>query len=151
MRDIGNTWGHHHPSWTITTPQAMKFPWTTLLLWVGKITTLPGTLKKPSSLEWMTHPSTGTLESFSCHTSGMRCWQDHQIYISNNANNIWHGGNPKPTNTTHGGNPKPTNILQNANNIRQGGNHKSTYYYYRFITSEPQTTWLHNIRNHNTI
>ena len=33
----------------------------------------------------MTHPSTGTLESFSCHTSGMRCWQDHQSYISNNA------------------------------------------------------------------
>ena len=108
-------------------------------------------LKKPSSLEWMIHPSTGTLESFSCHTSGMRCWQDHQSYISNNANNIWNGGNPKPTNTTHGGNSKPTNILQNANNIRQGGNHKSTYYYYRFITSEPQTTWFHNIRNHNTI
>ena len=30
----------------------------------------------------------------------------------------------------------------------QGGNHKSTYYY-RFITSEPQQTWFHNIRNHN--
>ena len=49
----------------------------------------------------MTHPSTGTLESFSCHTSGMRCWQDHQSYISNNANNSWHGGNPKPTNNLH--------------------------------------------------
>ena len=43
-----------------------------------------------------------------------------------------------PPTTTYGGNPKPTNILHNANNIWQGGNHKSTYYY-RFITSEPQT------------
>ena len=38
------------------------------------------------------YPSTGTLASSSCHTSGMRCWQDHQNYISNNANNIRHGG-----------------------------------------------------------
>ena len=33
----------------------------------------------------MTHPSIGTLESFNYHTSGMRCWQDHLSYISNNA------------------------------------------------------------------
>ena len=29
----------------------------------------------------------------------------------------------------------------NANNIRQGGNHKSTYLY-RFITSEPLINWF---------
>ena len=84
----------------------------------------------------MTHPSTETLESSSCYTSGLRCWQDHQSYILNNANNIWHGGNPKPTNILnnanniwHGGNPKPTNILNKANNIWHGGNLKCTYYY----------------------
>ena len=38
------------------------------------------------------HPTTGTLASSSCHTSGMRCWPDHHNYISNNANNIRHGG-----------------------------------------------------------
>ena len=42
----------------------------------------------------MTHPPTGTLASSSCHISGMRCWQDHQNYTSNNANNIRHGGTP---------------------------------------------------------
>ena len=29
---------------------------------------------------FMTHPSTGTLASSSCHISRMRCWLDHQNY-----------------------------------------------------------------------
>ena len=98
VKDTGNTCEHHHQSWTTRTPQAMKCPWTISVLWQGRTIVLPETLKKQFTSEQMTHPSTGTLASSSCHTSGMRCWQDHQNYIFNNANNIRHGGTPKPTN-----------------------------------------------------
>ena len=54
---------------------------TILVLWEGRTIVLLETSKKQYSSELMTHPSTGTLASSSCHTSGMRCWLDHQKYI----------------------------------------------------------------------
>ena len=57
----------------------------------------------------------------------MRCWQNHLSYISNNA--ISSGMvvtlNPPTSQMVVTINP-PTTFI--ANNIRQGGNHKSTYY-----------------------
>ena len=65
------------------------------LLGVWMAFTSKSSMKRLATMGLMGDPIAA---SSSCHTSGMRCCQDHQNYILNNANNIRHGGTPKPTN-----------------------------------------------------